>query len=387
MQTVMARGRSIPVEMRRRAFNPRREAEALFKKPVNSNAPHTLEDVSKESIEAAVANLLPPEPPVTPITPAEETPHQKVFRLVGERKFEEAARLAAKLINVGDIEPFFVYSDAATRRARDWFDGSVVSARRSISTSVQNITPEHAQVLLQNNPRNRRVKPASLANLMRDIFGGDWEVNGETIIVLRNGNVGDGQHRCWASLLTGTPFKTAMTFGVLDAALATIDIGEKRTAADRLVMRGQPDAVVVAATAATLFEVENGRAGSPAEVDKYVANNAAEIHAGIGARGSTNIKGVGPSASAAAATILLGMGAPTVKIKEFFKAVRTAEMTKSGNAARTLHLALFPTSTGQKPLRLKRAAMVALLVNHYAWWARGKVVREPLLGHAMPEAL
>lgn len=338
-------------------------------------------------VALSCAGSVPPElPPI--VSPEKETEHQKVFRLVGERKFREAARLAKRLIDAGYAEGFFIYGRSLdAKRAKDWFDGEVVDSRRSITTAVQNIRPEHAQVLLQHNPSNRHIKSDNLEYLMRDLVSGAWEINGETIIVVRGGKVGDGQHRCWASVLTGIPFKTAITFGVLESAVPTIDIGAKRTAADRLKMRGQSDAVVVAATAAVLFEIDNGRKGTEAEIDRYVFDNSAAIQAGVAARGTSNIKGIGPSGSAATATILLRKGADAEKIKEFFKIVRTAEMTKAGNPARTIHIALFPPDRTVKPLSLNRVSMVSLLANHYSAWLRGKTVREPLLGRAIPEAI
>lgn len=159
----------------RRAFNPRREAEALFSK-LSTRQPRILEDVSKESVEAAVANLLPPEPPASPITPAEETPHQKVFRLVGERRFEEAARLAKSLIDAGDVGGFFIYGGTPSYRKGDIIISDKVKAsRKGAFSEIINITPEIAQRILSRNPNNRKIvvrAGSGLAGKMRDILGG-----------------------------------------------------------------------------------------------------------------------------------------------------------------------------------------------------------------------
>lgn len=370
----------------RKILTAKDAAEALFAKraaPSPVAAPRILESVPDPVL---VENLRLRRQATGAAAPAKESDHQKVFRLVSEAKFKEAARLAKRLIDDGHIGAFFIYGKSREgAAAKDWFANSVATALRSMSTSVHTITPECAQVLLQNNPNNRRIKADNLEYLMRDLTAGAWQPNGETIIVLRNGDVGDGQHRCWATLLTGLSLETATTFGVSETAVNTIDIGAKRTASDRLVMRGQTDAVVVAATASVLFELDMGRKGTEAEIDGFAMEHVDAIVNGITARGTSNIKGIGPSASAATAVILLRKGGNADKIKDFFRVVRTAEMTKAGNPARTLHLAIFPTDRSIKPLRLKRDVMVALLVNHYSAWTRGKKVREPMLDRAMPE--
>lgn len=316
---------------------------------------------------------------------APETDHARVFRLVAEKKYEAAAFLAARLINSGQADGFFIYGTGNTaRRAQNWFDDQVIASRKSVITVVQNITPELAQVVLSNNSHNRRVNVGNLARLMRDIASGRWDLNGQTIGVARTSRVNDGQHRCFAVLLTGISIKSAVVFGVSEDSMGTVDIGRKRTGADRLSIAGEKDAIIVAAVAALDFEVRYGRAPTSVEVDEYYAENATEIRAAVRARGQ-NVRGIGPTAAAVAALYLLKNGYQADSIRKFFATVKEAENTKNGNAARTLHKALFPTGRDASPLRMKRDEWVATLYHHYSAWVRNQRVDAPIKGKPLPK--
>lgn len=108
MQIVQARGREIPVTTRSKRYTPERaRAEALFHKPAAVAKPRILEDAPKVAATRLVA--------------VEETEHDKVFRLVREGKFEDAARLAARLINVGQVTGFFIYGKSPEfTKASEW---------------------------------------------------------------------------------------------------------------------------------------------------------------------------------------------------------------------------------------------------------------------------
>lgn len=368
----------------RRAFNPRREAEALFKKPVSTDAPRILDDVSKESIEAAVANLLPPEPPASPITPAEETPHQKVFRLVGERRFEEAARLAKSLIDAGDVGGFFIYGGTPSYRKGDIIISDKVKAsRKGAFSEIINITPEIAQRILSRNPNNRKIvvrAGSGLAGKMRDILGGRWRLNGQTIILSLNGDLNDGQHRLWAVVLTGTPIRATVFFGAERDSRLTVDTNDPRTGASRLTFLNIPNAALADAAVRLVFKIDHGREATDAErVDVYTADDAG-YQTAIRAVGGQK-KGTPRSALVAAAYILIRAGAPLGLVEGFFAEVRgVAESVKQASAGVALREAIIA-----KVFKGGAAELAYTVLDLYARWRRGKRVKDFEIVATMPE--
>ncbi|NKC28976.1 hypothetical protein HED52_19500 [Ochrobactrum ciceri] len=200
MQIVQARGREIPVTTRSKRYTPERaRAEALFHKPAAVAKPRILEDAPKVAATRLVA--------------VEETEHDKVFRLVREGKFEDAARLAARLINVGQVTGFFIYGKSPEfTKASEWHQRLVRDG--DARANVHIISPERAQILLMHNIGNRRVNAANLAAIMRDIATHRFDLNGESIVVCQDGTVNDGQHRTLGVLLTGQPIESVVSYGV-----------------------------------------------------------------------------------------------------------------------------------------------------------------------------
>ena len=315
----------------------------------------------------------------------QETEHQKVFRLVGERRFEEAARIAARLINLQDDEGFFIYGHTTNyRRAEDWFRNQVSVARSSVAANVHSITPEIAQVLLLNNDGNRRVDPGALAVYMRDITSGAWIVNGETIKISRDGKLNDGQHRLFSVLLTGSPIKSLVAPGLTRESMFTVDDGKKRTNADRFSLRGEGDPNTTAAIAALAFEIYEGRKPTSSEVTDYYAVNRDKILLANSVKGA-NIRGIGPSPAGVAALHLIQSGFKSEDVRKFIASVRTGEMIGRGHPAFALRKALFPTSGKEPPLRLSRPQSVATLVQHFVAWKNGRKLFEPMKNATLPE--
>lgn len=375
MQAVQSRGRDIPVVTRRRAFNPRAAAEALFAKGDNPRSetkrePRILDDITRTPL------------PINAGAIDAETEHQKTFRLAKEGKFEDAARTAARLVNGGDVSGFFVFGgNAAYRKCEDAFNRAVLDAQSDPASGVFDLSPNLAQIMLSRNDGNRRVKAGNLNRLMRDISAGRFVLNGETIIVSANGEVNDGQHRCLAVLLTGRTVKTVMTFGVSRESMRTVDIGEKRQAKDRLGIAGISDYVRLSAIASLAFSVYNGRAATPPEADDYFRANREIIERGASAT-TTNMKGVGPAAAGVAAMHLLRMGFAEADIRDFFAKVRSGEMLSKNDPRMTLHRAIFVDKYKQK---LHREDWLRAFVHHFIALKGGRKPTELQYTKPLPE--
>lgn len=130
---------------------------------------------------------------------------------------------------------------AERRRAQAWLRSRLERGRREPFAEVVTITPVLAELLLANNPSNRRISPTGLKRLIADAKEGAWDLNGETIKVAKTGELNDGQHRCELSVITGRSFESFIVFGVERATRRTVDRGIKRPIGGQLQMAGYKD--------------------------------------------------------------------------------------------------------------------------------------------------
>lgn len=101
------------------------------------------------------------------------------------------------------------------------------------------ITPDIATVLLENNALNRPIADQHVSDLADQIKRGLWELNGEAIIISREGTILDGQHRLWACIEAKRPFQTLVTRGIDKDTFHTIDTGRKRSGGDVLTIHSK----------------------------------------------------------------------------------------------------------------------------------------------------
>lgn len=359
MEIIQARGREIPVVNKRRAYgspiNAKQAAESLFKKPATLLRQATI----RQSL------VLQPVP-----NTADETEHEKVFRLVREQKFEEAARIAARLINAGNDEGLYIYGGtAAYRKAEEWFESRVQDGLSSPTSSFETITPEKAQILLLSNSGNRKVRAANIALVMRDIASGRWEKNGETLIVSVDGQLNDGQHRNFAILLTKIAIETAMAFGLTRESIATVDIGVKRTGGDRLGFLEIKNYSRIAAIISIAYKIMEGRAATESEKVYFYRDN--DDHLQKCANLANNLpKGAQGANFGAAALILLRQGVPEQSLSDFFAELRGSLLPKSKNSpALKLREMLLARS-----FKAPADKQIYTVVDLYIRWASGKKV-------------
>ena len=87
------------------------------------------------------------------------------------------------------------------------------------------LTPEIAQVLLDNNPHNRDISEYKVKAMSEMMMSGTWMPNGDSIRITDAREMGDGQHRCTCVVKTGIAIPVVLSFGVSNSieTLATID--------------------------------------------------------------------------------------------------------------------------------------------------------------------
>lgn len=172
------------------------------------------------------------------------------------RKFNMLNMPTKQVEGKADASLFAVTQVSEARRAKAWIADRVEKSKQGIFSEEVVLTPLLAELLLDGNPANRSIREGRVFEFATDIANGDWELNGEAIIIADTGELNDGQHRCRAVIMAGKAIKTLITFGVRRASRLTVDVGSARTAGDFLGMDGHKNANVVAAACSMLWQYE-----------------------------------------------------------------------------------------------------------------------------------
>lgn len=143
----------------------------------------------------------------------------------------------------------------------NWLNEHTARAQSDPHAEVALLTPGLANVLLQKNPENRHLTSAKIRHFANDMRRGAWPLNGETIIISKEGLLNDGQHRCAALIEANVTIPATFFFGADRDTRKTVDLGAARTAAHFLAMDGLANATHRAAVARLVmaFEVSDGK--------------------------------------------------------------------------------------------------------------------------------
>lgn len=147
---------------------------------------------------------------------------------------------AAAMANATGPSNFILDEDdsEAQTPTQIWLDEQLDKASGEVFSEVVELTPELADLLLQRNAGNRNIRPTKLNQYVSDIVNDRWQLNGEAIMVSKDGFMNNGQHRCSAVIAANKSIKTFMVFGVERETRATVDTGASRTAGDYLSLQG-----------------------------------------------------------------------------------------------------------------------------------------------------
>lgn len=124
------------------------------------------------------------------------------------------------------------------------------------------IEPSMAAVMLERNSRNRRVRANRVTKYSSAIGSGRWRLTGQPIIFSSAGKLLDGQHRLMACVETGKSFISDIRFGINPASFVSMDIGDKRSAADVLGIAGEVNTPLLAATLTLKFRHDRSETGT-----------------------------------------------------------------------------------------------------------------------------
>lgn len=167
-------------------------------------------------------------------------------------------------------------------RLEDFILDNMIEDAANVDTYFVWLTPEMAAFLLERNTKNRPVTSRWVESLCKVIANGEWELNGEAIVVSDTGKLIQGQHRCLAVVQSGREIPTLIVVGVSDRAFATFDMGRKRSASDVFAIDGEVNTHAEAAITRALFLYE--KTGDPFSSSHAVQPSAKELLAFLRAR-------------------------------------------------------------------------------------------------------
>lgn len=107
-----------------------------------------------------------------------------------------------------------------------------------VTSWVEHITPQVAQVYLTKNISNRPVKEAIVDMYAQQMLDGQWTLSNDAITFCEDGELMNGQHRLKAVCKSGVPCDFLVSRGLPRKAFNVMDNGYNRTAGNALFMDG-----------------------------------------------------------------------------------------------------------------------------------------------------
>jgi hypothetical protein len=158
-------------------------------------------------------------------------------------------------------EPTF--TDRELKAHRDFLTRKISRAEASGQpfAEIVTISPELAHLILQRNPadENRKLSLETVTKYATDMANGRWKgLNGQTIVISKDGYLNDGQHRLNAIIECGGNIPFTVVFGAERESRMTLDQNKVRTSGDYINMAGIKNGNKVAAIAALIHGYENG---------------------------------------------------------------------------------------------------------------------------------
>jgi hypothetical protein len=120
------------------------------------------------------------------------------------------------------------------------------------------VSPKLALAILEQRAPNRNVRDRLVRKYARDMKGGHWLRNGETIKFDRFGRLLDGQHRLWAVAEADVAVDFTVVLGLEPEAMATVDTGAARKFHDVLAINGMGNSNFVATLCRNIWLYEHG---------------------------------------------------------------------------------------------------------------------------------
>jgi hypothetical protein len=256
-----------------------------------------------------------------------------------------------------------------------WFSSRVERGREGPFVEIVTVTPAIAARLLEMNDGNRPISQRLVTEIAADIEHGYWKLNGETIIVSREGLLNDGQHRLEAVVQTAIPIQSAVMFGVEREARMTVDMGRQRTSGNFLAMSGAMYSNHAAAVSRLLLLRSKGIYGrgsrekynpTKQEIRDFYNHNEKQIKSALGDAANQRFAKIVGVTPVAAAHVLLHR-ANSVEAGVFFARLFDGASLKSTDAILWLRSRLMAERKNRQPGEVK----FELILRHWNRWRVG----------------
>ena len=118
-----------------------------------------------------------------------------------------------------------------------------------VTFEIVALTPKLASTFLETNVSyQRHLSRTRVEGYAREILQGRFLLTGQGILINRNGEMIDGQHRCAAVLMAKKAIpQIVLTRGIDKTGFAYIDTGKQRSASDVLAINGYKSVISLAA--------------------------------------------------------------------------------------------------------------------------------------------
>lgn len=268
---------------------------------------------------------------------------------------------------------------SVNKAAMDWYIVRVQKGRRGPFAELVDLTKERAELLLAVNEANRNLSSRRLSEITRDLVTGNYELNGETVIISKDGLMNDGQHRCSAVVNTGVTMQTFMVFGIERDTRRTVDTGTVRTSGNFIAMEGGKDVNQAAAVSLWLLlhsrnymsiGISNPQNPTKAEVVAYYLQNSAEIDDGIRFVSRKEGKELRSKTALAVGYILAHRISPKAADEFFGKLIDGAGYDKP-SALHATRRRLIDTLS----MRMRPGEKLTIIISGWNAWRRGETPR------------
>ncbi len=151
-----------------------------------------------------------------------------------DRSIQIGDQITAKIVEVAQQA-----SEADQQSVRDLSAKSIAQADNPVTEMVA-VTPGMGALFFTGyNKFNRPWDPSVTYEYARIMSEGGWRQNSQGYALYGDdGSLGDGSHRTGAQAYSGTTLIVPMYLGMSKEAVATLDCGKKRTAADAAALAG-----------------------------------------------------------------------------------------------------------------------------------------------------
>lgn len=251
-----------------------------------------------------------------------------------------------------NAEPQF--TDRELKAPRDYLTRKISRAEACGQPFAEVVTigPELAHLLLQRNPadENRKLSLATVDKYAADMAAGRWQgLNGQTIVISKDGYLNDGQHRLNAVIASGGNIPFTVVFGAERETRMTLDQNKVRQSGDYLGMAGIKNGNKVAHIAAILLAYETNTLRSGRGLDRQVAHSSdkptkaalhayalgrmPEIEAALHVADKTAARKITSDTRLAAAICIISGVADNADVVEFIKRVIDGDNLSKTNPA------------------------------------------------------